>query len=277
MIHRYTLFGNPVEHSLSPRIHSLFADQVQRRIIYSKTQVPEDKLAAAISDFQAAGGQGCNITLPHKEQALDLCDSLDEAARIAGAVNTIRFNDDGSKQGFNTDGSGLVADLTRNLQLDLSSMRVLLLGAGGAARGIIYPLCQAGIGSLTIANRTLSKAETLASDFARYGKLNAVALDSLNDPNSDSGFDLVINSTSADYQGNSLTLPGSILGADSRIYDLSYSRDQSTPTAFVTWGQQQNCHECYDGLGMLLEQAADAFFIWEDVRPKTRMISPKLR
>ncbi len=277
MIHSYTLFGDPVDHSLSPKIHSLFAEQVQRRINYSTTHVSCDGLAAAIENFQASGGQGCNITLPHKEQAVNLCDTLDEAARIAGAVNTIRFEKDGSRKGFNTDGSGLVADLTGNLNLDLSNKRILLLGAGGAARGIIYPLCLSGPSSLTIANRTQSKAEQLAVDFAQHGNINATSLESLAGSDIFHGFDLVINSTSAAYQGGRLDLPASILNERSQIYDLSYSRDASVATPFVTWGTEHNCAHCVDGLGMLLEQAADAFFVWEGVRPKTRMISPQIR
>ena len=278
MIRRYTLFGNPVEHSLSPKIHTLFAEQVQRRITYTTSLATEDEFASSLSEFQKSGAQGCNVTLPFKQLALEHCDKLNEAAEIAGSVNTIKFAADGSRHGFNTDGSGFINDIKKSHGVDLTAKKVLLIGAGGAARGIVNPLLQANISSLVIANRTLAKAEALVDRFSQHQNLSACDLESLaaNKPDSES-FDLVINSTSAKHSDSSLSLSASVLAADAVAYDMSYSEDSSGLTPFVEWARKQGCERAYDGIGMLLEQAADAFFIWEDVRPKTRMIMLKLR
>jgi len=278
MIRRYTLFGNPVEHSLSPKIHTLFAEQVQRRITYTTNRATEDQFASSLREYQESGAQGCNITLPFKQLALEHCDKVNEAAEIAGSVNTIKFTADGSLHGFNTDGSGFIADITKAHGIDLTAKKVLLLGAGGAARGIVHPLLKAGVSNLVIANRTLARAEALVDHFSQYDNLSARDLESLasNAPDSES-FDLVINSTSANLNDTSLSLSGSVLASNAVAYDMSYSEDSSGLTPFVDWARKQGCSRAYDGIGMLLEQAADAFFIWEDVRPKTRMIMLKLR
>jgi len=276
MIRRYTLFGNPVEHSLSPKIHTLFAEQVQRRITYTTNRATEGEFASSLREYQESGAQGCNVTLPFKQLALEQCDKVNEAAEIAGSVNTIKFTADGSLHGFNTDGSGFITDITKGHGIDLSAKKVLLLGAGGAARGIVHPLLKADVSSLVIANRTLAKAEALVDRFSEYDNLSARDLESLTSNDSDS-FDLVINSTSAKHSDSSLSLSGSILSSDAVAYDMSYSEDSSGSTPFVEWAREQGCTRAYDGIGMLLEQAADAFFIWEDVRPKTRMIMLKLR
>jgi len=166
MIHRYTLFGSPIEQSLSPKIHTLFAEQVQRRLTYTASLATIENFASELDAFQASGADGCNVTLPLKEEALKLCNRLNEAARVAGSVNTIKFMSDGSRHGFNTDGSGLLYDLKKNMQLKLAGKSILLIGAGGAARGVIDPLLQADVSSITIANRTLAKAEKLVESFA---------------------------------------------------------------------------------------------------------------
>ena len=285
MIHRYTLFGNPIEQSLSPKIHTLFAEQVQRRLTYTASQATVENFANEVDAFQSAGAQGCNITLPLKEEALKLCDKLNEAAHVAGSVNTIKFMRDGTRHGFNRDGSGLLYDLKKNLRLELTGKSVLLIGAGGAARGVIDPLLQAGVASITIANRTLEKAETLVNAFAprveiSAGDVRALSLESLESLASDkttAGYDLIINSTSAGFNQEKLELPQSILTPESFLYDLSYSKDATVNTPFLEWAISNGCENFSDGLGMLLEQAADAFFLWEDVRPKTRMIKIKLR
>lgn len=282
MIHRYTLFGNPIEQSLSPKIHTLFAEQVQRRLTYTASLATIENFASELDAFQASGADGCNVTLPLKEDALKLCDKLNEAARVAGSVNTIKFMPDGSRHGFNTDGSGLLYDLKKNMQLKLAGKSILLIGAGGAARGVIDPLLQAGVSSITIANRTLAKAEKLVEVFApraeiATGEMTALSLSSLAEHKSTTGYDLIINSTSAGFNQEELQLPQNILTSGTFLYDLSYSKDASVNTPFLEWGISNGCKDYTDGLGMLLEQAADAFFLWEDVRPKTRMIKIKLR
>ena len=278
MIRRYTLFGNPVEHSLSPKIHTLFAEQVQRRITYTTSLATEDQFAKSLREYQQSGAQGCNVTLPFKQLALEHCDKLNEAAEIAGSVNTIKFAADGSLHGFNTDGSGFISDIKKSHGVDLVGKKVLLIGAGGAARGIVDPLLKADIASLMIANRTLANAEALVDRFSQHDNINACDLESLSSNAADAeSFDLVINSTSAKHSDSSLSLSSSILAADAVAYDMSYSEDSSGLTPFVEWARKQGCTRAYDGIGMLLEQAADAFFIWEDVRPKTRMIMLKLR
>lgn len=275
MINRYTLFGNPVEHSLSPRIHQLFAEQSQRRVEYTTTLSQADSFAADLDSFHKAGGRGCNITVPFKENAFELCDTVTEAARVAGACNTIKFQPDGAVAGFNTDGSGLLRDLKVGIGFQPAGKRLLIVGAGGATRGVLHPLLAEQPSQLVIANRTPQKADQLASEFADYGAIEAVDFDQLGKL-SDS-FDLVINATSAGLQGETAPIPGSVFRSDTCAYDFSYSRDVKNPdTAFLAMAKSNNCNNTNDGLGMLLEQAADAFFIWEDVRPKTRLIGPQV-
>jgi len=278
MIRRYTLFGNPVDHSLSPKIHTLFAEQVQRRITYTTSLATEDQFASSLKEYQQSGAQGCNVTLPFKQLALEYCDKVNEAAEIAGSVNTIKFAADGSCHGFNTDGSGFISDIKKSHGVDLNDKKVLLLGAGGAARGIVDPLLKANISSLVIANRTLAKAEALVDHFSHYDNVSASDLESFaSSTTASESFDLIINSTSANHSDSSLSLSASVLAPDAVAYDMSYSEDSSGLTPFVEWAREQGCTKAFDGIGMLLEQAADAFFIWEDVRPKTRMIMLKLR
>ncbi len=276
MINRYTLFGNPVEHSLSPKIHTLFASQAERRVEYSATLSVDESFEADVRSFRDAGGQGCNITLPFKERAFEMCDTVSEAARVAGACNTINFLADGQLAGFNTDGSGLLQDLKKNIGYAPANTQILILGAGGATRGVLHPLLAEQPERLLIANRTVEKAEQLAKTFAEYGNIEAISFDQL--AAHKSPFDLVINATSAGLKGETAPVPASAFSTSTHAYDFSYSRDpKNRSTAFIELARSHACASANDGLGMLLEQAADAFFIWEDVRPKTRMIGPQLQ
>ena len=275
MINRYTIFGNPVEHSLSPRIHQLFAEQSQRRGEYTTTLSTEDTFAKDVKSFQQAGGLGCNITVPFKAQAFELCDTVTEAAKVAGACNTIKFHADGKLVGHNTDGSGLLQDLKVGIGFEPAGKNLLIVGAGGATRGVLHPLLAEQPARLLIVNRTTERAEQLATEFADYGNIEALGFEQL--ANLNDAFDLVINATSAGLQGETAAVPGSIFSSSTCAYDFSYSRDVNKPdTAFLALAKSHNCNNTNDGMGMLLEQAADAFFIWEDIRPKTRLIGPQV-
>jgi len=276
MIHRYTLFGNPVEHSLSPRIHTLFAEQAQRRIEYTTTLASEATFADDVRQFRDSGAQGCNVTVPFKQLACELCDNLDQAAQVAGACNTIKFQSDGKLAGYNTDGSGLLYDLKKNKGLSLAGKTILILGAGGATRGVLEPLLSEQPSRVIIANRTVEKATALVEIFKNQGAIESLSFEELQ-ALSAAPFDLVINATSASLSDDLPPVPEGVFGSDTCAYDFSYSRDAENPaTAFTRFADERGCRETSDGLGMLLEQAADAFFIWQDVRPKTRMIGPKI-
>ncbi len=275
MINRYTLFGNPVEHSLSPRIHQLFGEQTQRRVEYTATLSSEESFAADVESFRDAGGRGCNITVPFKSQAFELCDTVSEAARIAGACNTIKFLADGTLAGHNTDGSGLLQDLKVTIGFEITGKNVLIIGAGGATRGALFPLLAQQPSRLVIANRTLQRAEQLAKEFADYGEIETFDFEQL--AALGDAFDLVLNATSAGLHGETAPVPQAVFTTDSCAYDFSYTRSIENPqTAFLKLAESYGCTNINNGLGMLLEQAADAFFIWEDVRPKTRLIGPQV-
>lgn len=268
MIHRYTVVGNPVEHSLSPRIHTLFAEQTQRTIEYSKTLATENNFSQIVDAFFAGGGTGCNITVPFKQRALELCTSLSPAAERARAVNTIKVHADGSLCGHNTDGSGLVRDLTINHKLELQGATILIAGAGGSTRGILAPLLNENPEKILIANRTLSTAAELAVEFGDLGHVAACEYSKL--PRSP--FTLVLNATSLSLQGQKPDIPADCIDGHSVAYDLMYGQD----TPFLQWTHAAGAAKSVDGIGMLLEQAADAFFLWEEVRPKTRLVLAKL-
>ena len=259
---RYAVIGNPVEHSLSPRIHARFAEAAGVRLRYDKLTAPVAGFAAAADEFFAAGGLGLNVTLPFKVDAWRWVDSRDELAEEAGAVNTIVPG--AGMRGCNTDGVGLVRDLAENLGWPLAGARTLVLGAGGAVQGILGPLARAGT-VLTVANRTRAKADRLAGQFN-------VASASLDDVGR--GWDLVLNGTSAGIHGDAaLVAPAAVAG--SRCYDLFYALDGDTP--FCRWARAQAATQTSDGLGMLVEQAAEAFFLWHDVRPDTPDVLRELR
>lgn len=262
MTDHYAVFGDPIKHSKSPRIHSLFAQQTQQDLDYVAQQVLAETFATATNDFFANGGQGLNCTVPLKELAWQYADQLTERARLAKAVNTLAKQADGSILGDNTDGIGLVNDLSRNHQIQLADKRILILGAGGATRGIILPLLDCQPAQISIANRTVSKAEALVADFVAQGRLTALGFEAL----AGQQFDVVLNATSASLSDQLPPLPADLLAANACCYDLAYGNQ---PTTFVKWGLAHGAAQSLDGLGMLVEQAAEAFFIWRGVRPAT--------
>ena len=266
-VDRYGVIGYPVSHSRSPVIHRLFALQTGQNLQYELLQVEPSRLIAAIREFAATGGKGLNITVPHKSAAAALVDQLSERATAAGAVNTLVFQD-GEIFGDNTDGSGLMRDLTRNLQLTVSDATILILGAGGATRGILGPLLAAGPRSVTIANRTLSKARELADRFSASGSVSACRF---REVPASAEYELVINATSAGLKGEAPPYPAAAITSDTFCYDLSYGL---TPTPFSKWAASIGARRSVMGWGMLVEQAAESFHLWRGVRPDT---APVLR
>lgn len=267
---QYGVIGNPIQHSKSPLIHRLFAEQTKLQLQYSSFLVEIDGLEKAIADFQAQGGKGLNITLPFKHRAFALVDTLTERAERAEAINTIKFNEDGTRLGDNTDGVGLMRDILTNLNFSVTKKRVLILGAGGAVRGILDPILNEKPTEIVIANRTENKAVALAEAFSDIGLVQACPL-SLLESNS---FDLVINGTSASLQGEMLDLPGSILKKDALCYDMAYARGV---TPFLRWAAEQGAAVGIDGLGMLVEQAAEAFYLWHNIKPDTKPVLAELK
>lgn len=268
---RYAVFGNPVSHSRSPDIQAAFARQTGEALIYTRQHIKLDTFADHAQTFFADGGKGLNITLPFKTEAFDFSDTLTERARRAGAVNTLTANADGTVLGDNTDGIGLVRDMLDNLNWKISGQRVLVLGAGGAVRGILEPLLSQSPASLVIANRTLTKALQLAEDFADLGKVLGVGFDGLE---ALSPFDLVINATSASLSGELPPLPENLVAENACAYDMMYAAE---PTVFMQWMEQRGVNQLTDGLGMLVEQAAESFYLWRGVRPATSTLITELR
>lgn len=268
MTDKYAVFGNPIAQSKSPFIHREFALQTHQDMSYEAILVPVDEFAVSLAAFFAYGGKGANVTAPFKEQAFTLCDELNELATLAGAVNTLVHLDNGKVRGENTDGMGLILDLQHQFG-PLANKRVLLLGAGGAARGCILPLLQAGIGQLDICNRTHEKAVILAQVFHAYGPVQAKDIESLNQ-----GYDLVINSTSAGLAGNLISLPAHVISSNTDCYDMSYGKNISL---FNQWAQANGAKGTVDGLGMLVGQAAQSFNLWRAVMPDTAVIMAALR
>jgi len=267
---RYAVIGNPIAHSKSPQIHGAFARQTGQRMEYLRLLGESGRFEQNVRDFLAAGGRGLNVTVPFKAAAWRLADDCSSRAETAGAVNTLVLLEDGSLRGDNTDGIGLVRDLRDNQGATLRGSRILLLGAGGAARGVLQPLLEAAPARLTIANRTASKAERLAADLSGLGALQGCGLERL----AGMTFDLVINATAAGLGGKVPDIPDHILARNGWCYDLMYGDE---PTAFVRWGESQGAARSLDGLGMLVEQAAESFFLWRGVRPDTRHVIERLR
>lgn len=255
----FAVLGNPISHSKSPRIHQLFSQQTGIDHPYGRICAPVDDFAATLKQFFAQGGRGANVTLPFKQQAFALASELTERAALAGAVNTLKLNKDGSLTGDNTDGIGLLTDLER-LDLIKPGDRILLIGAGGAARGVILPLLSFGC-SITVTNRTLRRAEELATLFHHSGSVQAIAMDQL----ADQHFDLIINATSSGVAGDIPAVPASLITAGVRCYDMFY---QVGLTPFLSWCQQQGATQFADGLGMLVGQAAHAFLLWHGKLPE---------
>ena len=260
-VDNYCVMGNPVAHSKSPQIHTAFAEQTRQNIYYQAIQVNDGKFKEAIKEFQVQGGKGLNITLPFKGEAWEISENRSSRAERALAVNTISF-DDGKIVADNTDGIGLIRDLTINHDISIKDKDILILGAGGAVRGILDPLFDEQPGKLVIANRTFSRAEKLADIFSDRGDISACGFDEL----AGSSFDIVINGTSASLQGEVPFLPEDILNDNACCYDMMYSMSD---TPFVTWARAHGATSAFDGLGMLVEQAAESFFIWRGVRPET--------
>ena len=269
MTDRYCVIGNPVAHSRSPAIHARFAAQCHQDLSYEAILVPLDGFAAAVGDFAAAGGKGANVTLPFKEEAFGLCSRRSARAERAGAVNTLAF---GRNEifGDNTDGAGLVRDIEVNLGFPLAGRRVLLLGAGGAARGVIAPLLERQPTGLFIANRSGDKAETLAGQFSDLATVNAGNFAKTTGRT----FDVVINATSASLSGATLPLPAGIFASGSLAYDMMYGKGE---TPFLALAREQGAARLADGLGILVEQAAEAFFVWRGVRPDSAQVLAELR
>lgn len=266
---RYAVMGNPVAHSQSPLIHRLFAEQTGQRMVYDKLLVPLGGFEAAVADFQAAGGKGLNITVPFKQQAWALVDVRSERAEAAGAVNTLLLERDGRRFGDNTDGIGLVRDLRDNHGVGLTGSRVLLIGAGGAARGVLPALLQELPAEVVVANRTRAKAEELVAGVGGSIPVCAASFAEI----AGEGFQVVINGTSAGLAGKIPPLPpGTVDGAV--CYDMAYG-EAALP--FLQWAARHAAVRTLDGLGMLVEQAAETFFLWRGVSPDTAPVIAVLR
>ncbi|MGQ0658738.1 MAG: shikimate dehydrogenase [Chromatiales bacterium] len=266
----YCVIGNPVAHSLSPAIHAAFARQTGQQIAYRAVQVPVEGFAEAVTTFQRLGGRGANVTLPFKHAAWQIARRRSERAEVAGAVNTLWFNDSGEVCGDNTDGVGLVRDLIVNLGVRLDGRDLLVLGAGGAARGVIPALLAHSPRRLVIANRTVTRGEALAAHFATLGDVEGVGFPGL--PGRQ--FDGIINATSASLNGEVPPLARGVVRTDGWCYDMMYGQG---PTAFVRWAREAGAKQAEDGLGMLVEQAAESFLIWRGVRPETGPVMASLR
>lgn len=269
MTDRYCVFGNPIAHSKSPAIHAEFAAGSAQNMCYEALLAPLDGFTETVREFIAAGGRGANVTVPFKEEAFRLCDKRSARAERAGAVNTLVF-DKAEIFGDNTDGAGLVSDITRNLGVSLRAKRILLLGAGGAARGVVEPLLAQQPASLFIANRSADKALALAASFSGNITVDAGNLVEI----AGKSFDVVINATSASLSGETLSLPEGVFAVGSLAYDMMYGKGD---TPFMRQARAQGAVLCADGLGMLVEQAAEAFMLWRGVRPETAAVLADLR
>jgi shikimate dehydrogenase len=265
---RYGLVGHPVEHSRSPLIHTVFARQTGQHLTYELLDCEPKGFETAVRGFGAAGGKGLNVTVPHKEAAFALCDEKSDAALAAGAVNTIII-DGGKLRGENTDGLGFIRDVMVNQRQGLAGSRVILLGAGGAARGIVGPLLAERPAELVIANRSKDRADQVVAQFGG-ATLRACAFDELDKL---TPFDLLVNATSAGLKGEAPPFPPSLVDAKSFCYDLVYS---SNDTPFVTWAKSHSARRAVQGWGMLVEQAAESFLIWRGVRPDTKPLLKQL-
>ena len=270
-IARYAVFGHPISHSLSPRIHAAFARQLGIALEYTAIDAPPADFAAALEHFAAEGGRGGNVTLPLKEAAFALCARTTDRARRAGAVNTLTRND-GQWHGDNTDGAGLVRDLTGRHGLDLRARRALLLGAGGAARGVAPALLDAGIGELVIVNRTAERADALADALGEPARAHSRYWKDLRELGD---FELIVNATSAGRgEGSAFSAPLSLVNSRTLAVDVNYGE---AAIDFLAWARAAGCHDVVDGLGMLVEQAAEAFTQWHGVRPQTDAVYAALR
>lgn len=265
----YAVFGNPIHHSKSPAIHRHFAEQTHQDMQYNKQLVNEGEFVQSAQDFFAQGGKGLNITVPFKLDAYGFAQKLTARAERAGAVNTLALLSDGTILGDNTDGIGMLHDM-HNLGWELEGKRILILGAGGAVRGVLQPLLEERPAQIIIANRTLSKAEELARQFQDLGNVQARSFEQL----SGESFNLVINGTSASLQGELPPLPDNLFAVNAYCYDMMYSAE---PTVFLQWAKEKGASQVADGLGMLVGQAAEAFYVWRHIRPEVVPVITSLR
>lgn len=266
----YAVMGNPISHSKSPRIHAAFAQQTGQRITYTAIQVDPGGFPQAVGNFFASGGKGLNVTVPFKQEAWALAVTRGAEAELAGAVNTLLLDSDGALVGRNTDGIGLVRDICDNHRGRIAEQRVLLIGAGGAARGVLEPLLAQKPSHIVIANRTPDRAHELAKIFAALGNIAGAGFDDLRGQT----FDLIINASAASLHGEVPPLPDDVLATNGWCYDMMYGAE---PTPFVRWGLAHGAAQSLDGLGMLVEQAAESFTLWRGVRPDTRPVLALLR
>ena len=264
-VDRYALIGHPVSHSWSPFIHGMFAKQTGRDLQYRLIDAAPGDFERVAREFLGSGGRGLNVTVPYKQEAATLADELTERAHRAGAVNTLAWSHSGGLLGDNTDGTGLIVDLTRNLQLPLAGVRILLLGAGGASRGVIGPLLDAHPALLHVANRTPARATELAGLFAAAGPITASAFTDV----PPGPYDLVINATSASLSGEVPALPAHCLGPATVAYDMAYAKEA---TPFMRFATAHGTRAAHAGWGMLVEQAAEAYLLWRGIRPNTQHV-----
>ncbi len=267
---KYAVIGNPIKHSQSPQIHSAFAAQEGIQIEYRRILADQHNFVQTVNHFFAEGGKGINVTVPFKLLAYQHCIELDEFARAAQAVNTLCPRSEMQWAGSNTDGIGLITDLTKNLKIELANKNILILGAGGATRGILLPLLQQHPAFLTIANRNVDKAHQLENAFQHAGNIRASSY-------SEIGclvYDIVINATSASLTNTVPPIPPNCVSAQSICYDLAYGNE---PTVFMNWAKTQGIKQIYDGYGMLVEQAAESYYQWRDYRPDTGKVFQRLR
>ncbi len=271
----FAVIGNPVAHSYSPRIHHQFAEQFGITLEYKKLLAEPGHFSEAVLDFCSTGGRGLNVTVPFKVDAWQFAQSLSDRARVAEAVNTLLFNSDGIAFGDNTDGAGLLQDIRHNLNFDLKGKRVLILGAGGAVRGILGPLIDASPAKMTIANRTVNRAVRMAEQLTAGRKILGFRITGCGfDALTGQIFDLVINGTSASLSHEMPSLPDALFAPDALAYDLVYA---SRPTPFMEWAVRNGAASVADGLGMLVEQAAESFSLWHGQSPKTQPVIDLLR
>lgn len=265
----YAVMGNPINHSKSPSIHAQFAEQAKQDLVYSAMLVPTEGFEPAVKDFFKGHGKGLNITVPFKEEAFQLAGALTPRAQTAQAVNTLIMQEDGSILGDNTDGAGLVRDLMINQQQELADKHILVVGAGGAVRGILQPFLEQDPAQIVIVNRTFEKAQLLAESFKEFGVIEAKTFEELDGP-----FDLIINGTSASLAGELPPLPDAVVNGSTCVYDMMYGKE---PTPFLDWASKLGAAKIIDGLGMLVEQAAVSFELWRGIKPDSKQVLQDLR
>ncbi|WP_281647343.1 shikimate dehydrogenase [Parendozoicomonas sp. Alg238-R29] len=266
---QYAVMGNPIGHSKSPAIHAMFAKQTGEKLRYEALLVPTEEFSEAVEQFYSNKGLGLNITVPFKQDAWNKAERMTDRARRAGAVNTLWKDETGALWGDTTDGVGLVRDITVNHKVDIEGRRVLVLGAGGAVRGVLESILEKNPSAVVVANRTVSRAEELVKLFGELGNISACGFSEAEGP-----FDLIINGTSASLQGECPPLPQTAINQQTTVYDMMYGVEE---TVFNRWARERGAQTVIDGLGMLVEQAAESFSIWRNKRPETAQVIAKFR